>query len=232
MSRSESEDEFESADEGDDSSEESSCSSENECIADDEHQSSKKSVTQDEAEANVPSSAEETQEAKTMLEIENNVENLSCQEKSYMTCTMTSEPSNVAIADKSDPITPEMCSQISTLDRKDHEEDEGISSDVLSQTNRPKSDIPFAATENKDHENQEIPAEIITKISTRSISTSGKIRSKPSLGAKKLGAVKLSQPPESLDCTLEKLDSSKSCTTEIKNITSDYQPVRKIELKL
>lgn len=44
----------------------------------------------------------------------------------------------------------------------------------------------------------EIPSEIANKISTRNISNSGRIRSKPTLGAKKLGAVKVTQAPEFL----------------------------------
>ncbi len=62
------------------------------------------------------------------------------------------------------------------------------------------------------NEDVEIPAEIANKISTRSISGSrSKVRTKPSgLGAKKLGAVKLSQPPESVVPALAKLDSEET----------------------
>ena len=70
----------------------------------------------------------------------------------------------------------------------------------------------------------EVPSEIVTKLSTtRSIPNRGKIRSKPSLGAKKLGlgAVKLNQTPESLIPALAKLDSKESSGP------SDYQTTPK-----
>lgn len=78
-----------------------------------------------------------------------------------------------------------------------------------------------AVSDEKPCENLvEVPSEIANKLSTtRSIPNRGKIRSKPSLGAKKLGlgAVKLTQTPESLIPALEKLDSKE--TSEC----SDYQ---------
>lgn len=59
----------------------------------------------------------------------------------------------------------------------------------------------------------EVPPEIANKLSTtRTIPSRGKTRSKPSLGAKKLGlgAVKLNQTPESLIPALAKLDSKET----------------------
>ncbi|XP_057366026.1 protein FAM114A2-like [Daphnia carinata] len=56
-------------------------------------------------------------------------------------------------------------------------------------------------------EDAQVPSEIAKKISTRNISNRGKVRSKPTLGAKKLGAVKLSQPPESPNLALSETDS-------------------------
>ena len=85
------------------------------------------------------------------------------------------------------------------------------------------------------HEDVEIPAEIANKISTRSISSNrGKVRAKPSgLGAKKLGAVKLSQPPESAIPAFAKLDSEETERGEKAQIdckaTSTYQQVHIIE---
>lgn len=57
-------------------------------------------------------------------------------------------------------------------------------------------------------EDAQVPSHIVNKISTmRNISNRGKVRSKPTLGAKKLGAVKLSQPPESPNLALSKTNS-------------------------
>ena len=44
-------------------------------------------------------------------------------------------------------------------------------------------------------EGEAVPAAIATRISTRSLSGKARTKSKPSLGAKKFGAIRLSQPP-------------------------------------
>ncbi|XP_045035166.1 protein FAM114A2 isoform X2 [Daphnia magna] len=72
-------------------------------------------------------------------------------------------------------------------------------------------------------EDAQVPSHIVNKISTmRNISNRGKVRSKPTLGAKKLGAVKLSQPPESPNLALSK-NNSKEISKET-SATSNPNP--------
>lgn len=72
--------------------------------------------------------------------------------------------------------------------------------------------------------------EIENKISaTRNVSNRGKVRSKPTLGAKKLGAVKLSQPHESPSPALAKIDSKEISREAVTSTAQEVVPVTRFE---
>lgn len=79
-------------------------------------------------------------------------------------------------------------------------------------------------------EDAQVPSHIVNKISTmRNISNRGKVRSKPTLGAKKLGAVKLSQPPESPNLALSKTNSKEISKEVVPSSAQQVVPITFIE---
>ncbi|KAI9560389.1 hypothetical protein GHT06_014406 [Daphnia sinensis] len=119
-------------------------------------------------------------------------------------------------------LTHEIPQSGSTLDKvhlgdaQAHQEDKKNETTELQEnvpTNFDTDSLPKAVVETIPSteeicEDVQVPSQIVNKTSTtRNISNRGKVRSKPTLGAKKLGAVKLSQPPESPNPALSKTDS-------------------------
>ena len=231
MSRSETQsddDEFESADEGDESTEESCSVDESstpdekvleiqpECILLNEEEEIKKGVIQNKLDT--PPMIEAIH-----VDCSSSKESPKCEVETVSDSSLA----GVMVENINIPNTG-IISEKSTEDTKVSQQEEIIPAaqlpinEIIDVTDSEiKAVNETAVSAEKPCENfVEVPSEIANKLSTtRSIPNRGKIRSKPSLGAKKLGlgAVKLTQTPESLIPALEKLDSRE--TSEC----SDYQ---------
>lgn len=260
MSRSESDetdDEFESADEGDYSTDENE-SEENSTSEEKSKLTTQQSEIPKDEEENKITIKEESQSSQNALSVtvaasnphkscaENTVDsikNLNQEDNNTASCEVNTvvstfnnleviEPSEHANHNKEETqIADEAANELVTsrhAETKPKEDTGPVSPLVI-----PPEVIPLELKES------EIPTEIANKISTRNISNSSRVRSKPtSLGAKKLGAVKLSQPPESLISPSFKLSQqtsqeeanifrSTSISQQVK--TPHYKIIKKIQ---
>ncbi len=228
MSRSESDDdEFESADEGDESTDEScSVDSEEKLLEEqpectNEKEEIKQDIVDDKCDA--PAIIEATKHSENLAIIQVNCpESLKELPKSEEVQTASvSSAVDVTVENSDIPNAGSLSEQKFTEDAKINQQKEIIQSVEL-----PLSEIDATMDPEIESVNEtavsselirenviEVPPEIANKLSTaRTIPSRGKTRSKPSLGAKKLGlgAVKLNHTPESLIPALAKLDSKET----------------------
>ncbi|EFX74154.1 hypothetical protein DAPPUDRAFT_226924 [Daphnia pulex] len=224
MSRSESDDdEFESADEGDESTDES-CSADSEekvleeqpeCM--NEKEEIKQEIVDDKCDT-PPAIIEAAKHSENLAIQVNCPDSLKELRKSEEVQT-ASVSSAVDVTVNSDiPNAGSLSEQKFTEDAKINQQKEIIPllpSEIIATTDPEIESVNETAVSSEPlRENViEVPPEIANKLSTtRTIPSRGKTRSKPSLGAKKLGlgAVKLNQTPESLIPALAKLDSKET----------------------